>query len=313
MIPLVTAAFAQEEACPGTLAVAEVDQVLAATTTALEDLDGDRAAHLVEEVSSLLRCLGGVLTPDQLGRFAATSSVVAFYEQDFEEARRWAELAVTTTGSANAGSVSVPERWWADYGALVPTVGEAAGVVSPPPGGVVVVDGRALLAARAAVATPHLLQLVDRKGRVLSTRWFDGVAFPEDVVAGSSPPSVPRWWTEPPTVTVIEPGTVVAAPVAAPEVVFDGVVSTQGCPFTPDPQDVRARGRRVTIEGQSWVFRKDEDVTEFRDVLRTCGEFRAARRFAKWQVSSAFSGAKEFREAFVEALRTPEPRRNKRK
>ncbi len=314
MIVVAAGAFAQDEACPGKLAVAEVSEVLQAVQGALGSLDGDRASSLLEEVHGLARCLGEVVPPEVLGTYAANRSVVSFYEQDFEEARRWALLAVATTGMATAGSVVGPERWWVDYGGVTPEVGAVDGGPAPPAGGLLVVDGRALTAPAAAVATPHLLQVLDRKGRVVTTRWIDGTAFPADVLTGGALGDPPRWWTEPPGMSVVT-----VSPTAPPptptvgEVVFDGVVATDGCPFAPNPTDVQVRNHHLTIEGQRYPLRADLDIVAVRDVLRTCGELRAARRFSKWAVThSALRPRRELREAFVEALSTPEPVRKKK-
>ena len=52
-----------------------------------------------------------------------------------------------------------------------------------------------------------------------------------------------------------------------------------------------------------------EEQAEF----RACGEFRAARRFAKWQAARGklFGGAHGAEEVMVEALLTEEPRRDR--
>lgn len=314
MIHWAAVAAAQEEPCPGQLRLSEVQEVLVAVSQALGALDGDRASHLLDEVHELTRCLAEVVDPETLGTYAANRSVVSFYEQDFEEARRWASLAVVTTGSATAGAVSGPERWWADYGAVEPEAVSAAGAVAPPPGGLVVLDGRALTAPSAASATPHLLQVVDRHHRVSSSRWIDGTSFPADVLGEGGADTPPRWWTEPPGVSVVQGPPPAPAGDPPGEVVFDGVVTTEGCPFGPDPQDVRARTGKVAIGDLVFPLRRDEDLAAFRSVLRTCGEFRAARRFVKWSTQrGTFSPRKELRDAWVEALTTPEPRRNRKK
>ena len=70
----------------------------------------------------------------------------------------------------------------------------------------------------------------------------------------------------------------------------------------------------VTVDGVDYAVASEADRSSFRAVLRSCGEFRAARRLSRWAAKrgAPFSGAGAEKRAMVAALLTPEPRRKRR-
>lgn len=318
LLALASAAHAQVEVCAAPLSLTEWREQMDAVDGALRELDGARADVVLDDLVYELRCLSEPATPDAVGRLARQVALVAFFAQDLDELSYWGLLAREAAGGMPwPEGVPVPVRFEELVGALpeaeVDRV-EGQGLLVPKGGGALL-DGRLLGEPAATRGAQHLLQVADKKGAVVWTRWQTGAGFPEDVLApGPTDPGVPRWYVAPPDpVPVHVPEPVAVAPVPEQTVTFGD--PRWVCPWEGIPADVEAHGASVTVAGAVYRVKTDEEVVAFRKTLRGCGEFRAARRFLKWQAARGkpFAGARGHRDAMVEALLTPEPKGRKRR
>jgi len=362
---LVSQAQGQEEVCGGTFAVGEFQEAIDAVDDAIADGNGTLAVRILDDVYDAMRCVGGLVHPDDLGRMARQTSFVAFYAQDFEEAEAWAILARDTLGG---------EPWPEDYPITDPYLDmldalpdiriggpENAGFEIPKKGAALL-DGRFAPAPEAAVGVPHLLQIADKSATPVWTGWVDGMAFPEEQLGYPNTASPPKWYVEPaapaplPEEVIAEPEPApdpdpaiepvptpepVAAPVAEPEpvaepvaepepvvepepqpasttvstpvLVFDDASATRSCAWKNDPKRATATGKTVSINKHNYNVKTASEQAAFKKVLRSCGEFRAARRFIRWRQAKAKLAfdARSFRESMLKAILTDEPKRRR--
>jgi hypothetical protein len=304
-------AQAQEETCGSAFTVSEWREALSATKEALAELNGARADALLAWIYAELRCLDAVVDPNDFGELAALESIVAFYDQDADSAVVWAQAA-KGVGAPWPEGVAVPGR-------LLDLIEEAEppGRAGPtgvglivPKHGAILRNGYFLTSPSAPVGMPGLVQVVDKKGRALSTRWQDGAAFHKDLLGPAGETPKPNWYV-PPVVRAGKGGPMVSDQ----EVSLKGSARSDECPFKADPKAVSAGGNSVKIAGTSFRVKTDEDQAAFKRVLRGCGEYRATRRFMKWREARkklSFEAGK-LRDSMLRALRTPEPKRRRRK
>ena len=326
-------ANAQDEVCPGQFALSEWREAMDAVDDAITSGNGTLAQRILDDVHGVMRCTAEVVTPADLGRYARQMSVVAFYAQDDEDAVAWALLARKIQGdtSVSAGLESYEQMLQTLPTAAVGGTEDKALVF--PKKGAVLFDGRLSSEARALVSVPHLLQVVDKSGVATLTMWQDGAAFPEDLLGTPTSISTPKWYTEPPLPSgsdaVAEAAPVeevpveevpvdeasVEAPVIDETLRFEHEKAVKECAWQGDVRKAWATGGAVYVNKESWSVRTDDERLAFGVVLRSCGEFRAHRRLNKWRAAKkSFSfKARTYREAMVEALKTPEPARKKRK
>ena len=222
-----------------------------------------------------------------------------------------------------------------------------------PKGGAVFVDGRFAEIPEAAVGVPHLLQILDKRQRTVHTSWVDGMAFPEEHLGNPSTVNRPRWAEDPPPppgadaaldpqepepsepeTVEPEPETVEPEPETVepepsepaepepsepaeteePALDFDEARAARDCAWKTAPKKVSTTGRTVTINRHTYDVRTAGEQAAFRKVLRSCGEFRATRRFNRWREARAqlFSfDARVHRDRMEKALLTEEPRRRR--
>lgn len=387
LLILIGPALAQEEVCAGTLPTAEWREAMDAVDEALAALDGARADRVLDDIVHELRCLGELAEPADLGRLARQVSLVAFWQQDNEEMQTWGLLARKTLGGTPwPEALPVPDRYFELMDAVdlpTPTLQTGRGVDAPG-GGALLLDGWQVGEPASEAMTQHLLQVADKKGRVLSTEWMDGTRWPEVRLSDDpspleaptwyvAPPAPPPWSPERPPVSEapddggedvgdgvadapddpLEPDPPPDAPVESPEVpspapdaavsdgvddpsdatlgklqlleereqrrgrqvgtvTFDGDGRDESCPWKGEPRKVEATRREVTINRHVFPIRTDEDHAAFRKTLRGCGEYRAARRFKRWQEAEGlFSSGAQYRDAMVDALLSEEPSRRR--
>lgn len=140
----------------------------------------------LDEVGEELTCLDHAADRVQLARFAQLRAIAAFFSQDEPEYTRWVRAARLAAPALDwPQDTPVPLVQLEDEQELerVPDAyfsleGRGRAVVS---------NGRPLLAPEAIADTPHLLQVLDRTGRVVRAEWIDGALFPEDLLGGDGP------------------------------------------------------------------------------------------------------------------------------
>lgn len=308
-----------------------------AVDAALTALDGARADRILDDMVYELRCMRDIVQPADLGRMARQVSLVAFYAQDNDEMRYWGLLARETAGDAPwPDGLTIPGRYFELIDALpTPEVGHGEGGLDVPKGGGALLDGVLVTEPVATVGVQHLLQVADKRGAILVTTWQTGPAFPEEWRTDDARAlPVPKWYVAPATAVepvpepapvepepqpepepqvvaaVPEPEPVVPEPLAKP-VSFEGDGKTAECPWRIDPRVVEASGREIRINRHIYPVRTVEDQAAFKTLLKSCGEFRAVRRFTRWQDARGgwFTGAKAYKAEMIDALLTEEPKR----
>jgi len=355
-LALAPPAWAQEEACGGVLREEELHDALDAAEAALVELNVDRADRILDDVVGVLRCVAAPLSPDDLGRLARPLAVVAFYDADPEELRSWTWLERDTVGGAwPEAALPVPPAFHALRAELSePPLVRAEGGWLPPKKGAVLVDGRPSVWPEARSEVPHLLQMVDKKGRVVWSGWMLGADAPERWIDPSGGAvEVPRWVVSPPPPAPWGDGVASADPVPDPNPpeeaapVGDGAAAAEpvspeeaatapgdaqgeersrrprrttafmevfpDCPWRRAPTKVTVQGTTVHVNRHSYPARTAPEVAELQRVFRQCGEFRAARRLARWAEARGawFKGAeaRKQRDAMVRVLLADEPTR----
>ncbi len=347
-------AIAQEEVCGGTFAVAEFSEAIEAVDEAITEANGALARRILDDVYDAMRCVGGLIEPEDLGHYARQTSFVAFYAQDFEEASAWAQLADETLGGdpwPDELPITAPFQDLLDELPEARLGGpENAGFLVPKKGAALV-DGRFAESPEASVGVPHLLQIADKSATPVHTSWVDGMAFPESQLGNPTTVTPPKWYEEPPlpapqpmpdaepdppeepAIADADPDPTEAAPPTEeppteelpteepsptkaprtkPILAFDEASATRSCDWKK-ARHVSATGRTVTINRHTYDVRTTTEQALFRKTLRTCGEFRATRRFNRWREAKsklAFD-ARSHRDSMVKAILTDEPKRRR--
>ena len=290
--------------------------MLDAVESALLDLDGAQADRLLDYAHHELRCAQTPATPADVGRMASHEAVLHWYDQDPEEAVRWGWAVLDTVGSSTDWPEVTPSGLLTELNAnpLPDATGPQGVGLQPPAKGAVLRSGFLLTEPRAPVRVPGLMQLVDKRGEVLETWWQDGSAFDDDLLGPPRSLSAPRWYTPPPAPRAAEP--TAHEPVAsdAGDVEMRWDIEPE-CPWKGQPRKVEAKGATVRVNRRVFDVKTTEDQRAFLRTLRTCGEFRAARRFKQWREARgklAFDAPSK-RKSMERALLTPEPTRRKRK
>ncbi|HHO49544.1 MAG TPA: hypothetical protein ENK18_01435 [Deltaproteobacteria bacterium] len=211
---LLSSARAQVQACPGPFTLEEWSEAMDEVDVELIALNGTRAAHLLEDILGELRCLDEIVSPEVLGRLARQVALVTFYDQDPEELVPWALLARRTLGAAPWPDALPAPAYFHELMASEPQPqpeGPGDRGLAPPRGGGMLIDGFLALQPQAAARARHLVQVADRRGRVLETWWQRGGRFPETWLGEPGVSlDVPRWYEAPPE--PLEPPIPVPAP-----------------------------------------------------------------------------------------------------
>lgn len=191
---------AQTEVCAGPLTPEFWRDAMDDIDEAIGEFNGRRANEIIDATVHELRCLQRPVDPRDLGRLARQRSLMAFYEQDIAETEAWALLAAETLGGAPwPQAVPVPDPYHDFVAAMEPAelrVLDGKGLVVPRKGAVLL-DGRLLEEPRATLGMTHLLQIADKKGKVLQTTWQHGAAFTDDLLGEPVAVQVPRWYAAP--------------------------------------------------------------------------------------------------------------------
>ena len=211
----------------------------------------DEAQETLSVMYTSLPCTLDRLHPAHVARFARLQTISAFHRKDEVELNRWERLA-------RSWDVQWPEGYGPEHAvreatAYVPDteVAEPPGqVIKPPSGGAMLLDGRLLREPRAAVETPHFVQVVDKDGWVESGYWQEGGVFrPQWTVMGDKVPAVAKWYRE-------------------PSKSFD---ATQRVYIAPDVRELRSKRRRQferTVLKRVRAQERVSDIQEERAVRR---------------------------------------------
>jgi hypothetical protein len=164
--------------------VTEMDEI----DKSLATFNLDDARLQVDATWRHVGCLSAPVQPGYLARFARQRAMLAFFDQDEDNAIKWGLLAKYTA----------PDMGWPvpeDH----PFRQMIAEAEDPPMGGPenasliiakgnkVLLNGWPITEPKAHAEVPGLVQVVDKKGAVVSTYWQDGAAFPPDMIG---PPGV---------------------------------------------------------------------------------------------------------------------------
>ena len=136
---------------------------------------------IIEETEAMFPCVNAVVKSSDVARFAHDMAIVRFYQQDEDEAIRWAHAANAAYPQYPWPSVVGPthplRQMIAD--AVEPGFESPEGrTLSPPKGTAVFLNGRFLATAEARSDVPVLMQIFTAQGRQ-DGWWQDGGSFPE--------------------------------------------------------------------------------------------------------------------------------------
>ena len=264
------ACFGWDEPCAKVAIEEEFAAQLVSIEASLSEglLEASRAS--LSAVHKELLCMDQIVSTQFMSRLGTLFSIAFFFDQDDDASQRWlrgSKYAVSETRWPPVIEESHPLRdLEADLEWLFSNQ-ENTGFLLPKKA-TLFISGRFVAKPTVPVETPLLVQVADRKGRVLSSWWQDGAAFPEDrLIAGGPALLEPSWWEkanrdrqrETPTsspVPVAKAPEAVAeapAPVAeAPAPVAEAAVTKTETPKTEPTQYVdpfqAARTRRILRE-----------------------------------------------------------------
>jgi hypothetical protein len=285
--------------------------VLDAVEASLSELNGLRADRLLDYAHHELRCIDSVVRPQDVARMAMQEAVVHWYDQDPDEALRWAWTALDAVGARVTWPDVTPTglvEALQDH--PLPEVSGPTGTgLLPPPRGAYLRNGFLLIQPVAPVRVPAVVQAAGKRGEILETRWQDGSAFDTDWLGPIIRINTPSWYDPPPPPTAERP----ARRSGREDVTLRWDIEPE-CPWKGEPRRVEATGRQVQINQQVFPVRSDADQRVFTRALRACGELRAARRFKRWREARkrlALTAAAR-RSSMERALKSPEPTRRKR-
>ncbi|MEZ4235396.1 MAG: hypothetical protein R3F59_04395 [Myxococcota bacterium] len=346
-------ASAQDAACDAVLLVSEWDEGMDAADEALAALDGARAERILDDVVEGVRCLGEprAAGPGRAPGAAAPPCSRSSRRIPKRCGSGGCSRARRSAGTPWPDDVRVPDRFFTLLDAMPdPAVARAEGGLAVPKGGGALLDevprhrahrdarGRAPAAGGRQAGPDRVQRLAGRRllRRALAVRRREAPAVPKwydpPLPLRPAPPPRPRPCPCPCSLPLPLPAPAPdpapqpspdpqpqpqpqPQPAPVPEVHFDGDGRWPDCTWQQDPQDVQATGRLVRIEGVAYPVRRSEDQAAFKKALRSCGEFRAARRFTRWRKEHAklFVSGNRYRDAMLEALKTPEPKPKRRK
>ncbi len=155
----------------------------------------DSLTPIIEETEAMLPCVNAVVKPSDVARFAHDMAIVRFYQQDEDEAIRWAHAADAAYSQYPWPSVVGPTHPLRQIiaEAVEPGFESAEGrTLAPPKGGAVFLNGRYLDKPEARADVPVLMQTFTAKGRE-DGWWQDGGSFPEMVLGYNTVVKKPSW------------------------------------------------------------------------------------------------------------------------
>ncbi len=295
-----TPATAQDEMC-AKYTLDDLREDMDRIDTAVRKPSLPEASHLSGQLHAELRCLNELAPRQDLQRFAQQRAVLAFFDQDEEQVRLWGLAARYLDAGQD----------WPDYGPPVlgaaieelenvDLAGPEGAQLLHPKGSAVFLNGAVLTEPLARIEIPNLIQLADKTGKVSEAWWQDGAAFREQILGGTG--EAPKWASK------VTSGAVLAgvATPEAPPLGDDPTVESIGaliaqlgeggtlevvpesewmfeCPWAGQDLEVSARMMSLYVNDVRYDVAGRKDRRAFVDVLDSCYESRARRRYRAWR------------------------------
>ena len=197
-----TSALAQDEACSGFTNI-ELSESLARAKESLDKMNIERATRSVAQAHSKLRCLDEPIEPSLFASFSRFKALLAFFDQDEALATQWATASLYADPELpwpEGYQEGHPFRNFVEEDLEDSAVNRVQGAfLNIPSKGAVLLGGRLIWEPIALAETEMLVQVVDKKGKVLSTGWQNGAAF-DDKLLSPEPTTdlkAPRWYSGP--------------------------------------------------------------------------------------------------------------------
>ena len=199
LLVLAGSAFAQDAPCDASFDINRMIEGMDLVDASFEAFDAENAKVVLQAMYTDMSCLQDRVHPRHLVRYARQRAMSAFFDQDELEMGYWAQLASIEPDMAWPPSVTPdhPVRDQLGFVLLEEPI-SVDGVLTPPKGGGVLLDGVLLLEPTTTPDAPHFVQVVDKNLSVLDSFWQDGVVFPSSILAKEgTPPEMPRGYVPP--------------------------------------------------------------------------------------------------------------------
>lgn len=199
LLALTTPASAQDAPCDAAFDINRMIDGMNKVDASFDAFDAENARVILKSMKVDMSCLRDKAHPRHLVRFARQQAMASFFDQDELEMAYWAQLASLDPELAWPASITPdhPVRDQLTYVLLEDPL-QISGVLTPPKGGAVLLDGTLITTPTAAPDAPHFVQVLDREGLVTTGFWQDGVVFPSSILAKEGvEPVVPKFYTPP--------------------------------------------------------------------------------------------------------------------
>lgn len=209
-----SSAFAQEFRCAPTVTHEEVNDRLKYVEMALDpsnpnlDEAEERLAYISEKN---LPCMNGLIDPLYISRFARLQAWLNMYRQDESIALTWAHLAEYTDPQLVWAS-KFPESLIAntlqeelDFEGPPTLAGPSDVGLAPPSKGGIFLNGALLTKPQAYTSIPGLIQVINKKQKIVASYWQDGSAFREEWLGKVEEITPPKWYDGPISVVASTP------------------------------------------------------------------------------------------------------------
>ena len=198
MIALPTVSFAQQETCSGYTNV-ELNEAIERSRDAFSKADLGRAQRAILRAQNQLRCLDEPVHPDSFAFFARLRGLLAFFDQDESLATQWgvaARQASPDLAWSDLFDEDHPFRELLEETEDPPLSGVQGGFLNIPSKGAFLINGQLTWQPMTVIEVPHLIQIVDRRGKIVLSIWQDGAAFSDTILTDEAPSSfkAPRWY-----------------------------------------------------------------------------------------------------------------------
>jgi hypothetical protein len=206
LVQLPPSAFAQEFRCSPSVTHEEVNDRLKYVEMALDpsspnlDEAEERLAYIFEKN---FPCMNSLVDPLYISRFARLQAHLNMYRQDETISLTWAHLAQNTDPTLVWAS-KFPESLIAntlqeerDLEGPPTLAGPSDVGLAPPPKGGIFLNGVLLTKPQAYTSIPGLIQVINKKQKIVATYWQDGGAFQEEWLGDIKEIKAPKWYDGP--------------------------------------------------------------------------------------------------------------------